>query len=276
MKKILFVSKMNQITKELNNILTNMYQVQNSNYSADTIMDMIEVTCPDLVIISLIGADDLDTSVFSLIHLQHPLLPIVTIGDEIETKRIARYDEMDQLTKIMRPISSQQIVAAIDMILSDDNDISGQTVIKEPEPQVSTEHSHSAPAINLDIADGDSSKKTILVVDDNAGILRSIKSMLDEEYNVNVVTSGVKAVAMLGKKRPDLILLDYEMPVINGKQTLEMIRTEAEFQRIPVVFLTSVNAREQIQAVLSLNPNGYLLKPPVREKLLSTIKNIIG
>ena len=61
----------------------------------------------------------------------------------------------------------------------------------------------------------------------------------------------------IGKKRPDLILLDYEMPVCDGRQTLEMIRADEELKDIPVIFLTGVNDREHIESVLSLKPAGY-------------------
>ena len=80
----------------------------------------------------------------------------------------------------------------------------------------------------------------------------------------------------IGKKRPDLILLDYEMPVCDGKMTLEMIRAEEDLKNIPVVFLTAVNDRANIEAVLKLKPAGYFLKPPVKDKLLAEIGKILN
>lgn len=79
----------------------------------------------------------------------------------------------------------------------------------------------------------------------------------------------------IGRKRPDLILLDYEMPVCDGRMTLEMIRAEDDLKCIPVVFLTAVNARADIEAVLKLKPAGYLLKPPVKDRLLAEIAGIL-
>ena len=66
------------------------------------------------------------------------------------------------------------------------------------------------------------------------------------------------------------------MPVCDGKQTLEMIRADDELAEIPVIFLTSVNDREHIEAVLSLKPAGYLLKPPVKERLVEAIDNSLN
>lgn len=118
-------------------------------------------------------------------------------------------------------------------------------------------------------------RKRILVVDDNAPTLRSIKAMLEDKYDVQIVPSGTKAMTSIGKKRPDLILLDYEMPVCDGRQTLEMIRSEADLTTIPVIFLTGVSDRAHIEAVLSLHPAGYMLKPPVKEKLEEAIEKAL-
>ena len=71
-------------------------------------------------------------------------------------------------------------------------------------------------------------------------------------------------------------MLDYEMPVVDGKQTLEMIRAENDIANIPVVFLTGVSDREHIEAVISLKPAGYMLKPPVKAKILEAIAKAIG
>lgn len=68
------------------------------------------------------------------------------------------------------------------------------------------------------------------------------------------------AIKYLALNRPDLWLLDYEMPVVDGRQVLEMIRTETEFTDIPVIFLTSKGDRESVMNVMSLKPEGYLLK----------------
>ncbi|MBQ9360750.1 MAG: response regulator [Lachnospiraceae bacterium] len=122
----------------------------------------------------------------------------------------------------------------------------------------------------------DNGKKKILVVDDDGAMLRTIKSMIEDEYEVHLAPSGAKAMASMEKMRPDLILLDYEMPVCDGRQTLEMIRAKDELASLPVIFLTSVNDRKQVSKALSMIPQGYLLKPLVREKLKATIRRALA
>ncbi len=126
------------------------------------------------------------------------------------------------------------------------------------------------------VFDYEEEKKVILVVDDNATTLRGIKAILEKKYDVILANSGTKAIAQISRKKPDLILLDYEMPVCDGKQTFEMIRSDEEMADIPVVFVTGVNDKSHIHAVLRLKPAGYMLKPYEPEKLLATVEKVLG
>ena len=114
-------------------------------------------------------------------------------------------------------------------------------------------------------------KKSILLVDDDPTFLKMVKGWLDEEYRVTIVTSGTQALMYIADNKPDLILLDYEMPVTSGPQVLEMIRSETKVDRIPVMFLTGKGDRESVLKVLSLKPDGYLLKSLNRDQLLKSI-----
>ena len=119
---------------------------------------------------------------------------------------------------------------------------------------------------------GNHTKKKVLVVDDSGAMLRNVKGWLEDRYQVILANSGAMAIKYLSTNRPDLVLLDYEMPVINGKQVLEMIRSESEFSNIPVMFLTSKNDKESIQQVLSLKPEGYILKTTKPEQIVQMIE----
>lgn len=104
--------------------------------------------------------------------------------------------------------------------------------------------------------------------------MRALNEMLKEKYEVRVATSGMQALTLIGKKKPDLIFLDYEMPICDGKMTLEMIRELDESKDIPVVFL--VSDKEHIAAVLDLKPEGYLLKTANSDVIYKTIEKVFG
>ncbi len=122
----------------------------------------------------------------------------------------------------------------------------------------------------------DDLRSRVMVIDDDAGTLRSIKSILDGVYVVSVANSGKKALDLLAVENPDVILLDYEMPMMNGPETMQKIRMKPGFKDTPIIFLTGVNDRSQIAAALALRPAGYLLKPVNQSKLLMTILDALN
>ena len=100
----------------------------------------------------------------------------------------------------------------------------------------------------------------ILIVDDSITIRQGMKRLLSESYDVAEVGSGTAAIRSITLDRPDLVLLDYEMPVCDGSHVLAMLRSEKEFADVPVIFLTSRSDPESVKKVLSLKADGYLLK----------------
>lgn len=117
-----------------------------------------------------------------------------------------------------------------------------------------------------------SGKKKILVVDDAPSFAQMVREWLKDEYQVYSVTSGVNAITFLMKTPVDLILLDYEMPVVDGPQVFQMLRQEPATRRIPVVFLTGVGTREGVERVMALKPDGYILKSTTKDKLLESVR----
>lgn len=105
-----------------------------------------------------------------------------------------------------------------------------------------------------------SGKPKILVVDDSVTIRQGLKNLLSKDYDVNLANSVVAAIRAITLEKPDLVLMDYEMPVCDGRYALEMLRSEEEFASIPVIFLTSRGDTESVNRVLNLNPEGYMLK----------------
>lgn len=103
-------------------------------------------------------------------------------------------------------------------------------------------------------------KKKILVVDDSSSMRQGMKHLLGTDYDVTLASSGLSAIRNITLNKPDLILLDYEMPVCDGSQVLEMLRSEKDFEDIPVIFLTSKADRDGVNKVIPFNPTGYLLK----------------
>ncbi len=114
-------------------------------------------------------------------------------------------------------------------------------------------------------------KKKILVVDDSGTELRKAKEWLENKYNVFLANSAAMAIKYLALNRPDLVLLDYEMPLCNGQQIMEMIRAETEFSDIPVIFLTNTGNKDVVMKIKELKPEGYLLKSMEPSQIVKSV-----
>ncbi len=123
---------------------------------------------------------------------------------------------------------------------------------------------------------GSTRRKHVLIVDDDAMMLKLMKEYLHEKYDVATALNGKIALKFLERKQTDLILLDYEMPGENGPAVLEQLRASVDTRDIPVIFLTGVTEGKKIQEALALKPQSYLLKPIQRGKLMEAIGKVIG
>ncbi|MBP5231836.1 MAG: response regulator [Planctomycetes bacterium] len=126
-------------------------------------------------------------------------------------------------------------------------------------------------------ANGDR-KKRILIVDDDPYYARLVSGWVRDSYRADVVLEGTQAFDYLLKNvgdddKVDLVLLDYEMPGVDGPQVLQMLRQDPRTANIPVVFLTGVGTKEAVMRVKGLRPDGYILKSTSKEALLDCLKD---
>ncbi len=124
----------------------------------------------------------------------------------------------------------------------------------------------------------------ILLVEDNSGDARLAKEALKDSKirnNLNVVADGEEAMKYLKKEgeysdvpRPDLILLDLNLPKKDGREVLKEIKESDEFKRIPVVILTISKAEEDILKSYNLHANCYITKPIDLGQFMKVVKSI--
>ena len=124
----------------------------------------------------------------------------------------------------------------------------------------------------------------ILLVEDSPGDARLAREGLSQckiQHSLNIVDDGVKAMAFLnrqgeyaGAPRPDLILLDLNLPRKDGRQVLREIKEDARFLTIPVVILTTSRADEDIRKTYSLHANCYVTKPLDLKQFLDVVRSI--
>ena len=119
-------------------------------------------------------------------------------------------------------------------------------------------------------------KKTILLVDDSAANLTVANALLSNIYTVYTAISGIRMFKLLERIRPDLILLDIEMPEMDGYEVLERLKSNSDTADIPVIFLTAHGVEENEQQSLPPGAAGYITKPFSSQLLLNSIERTIG
>lgn len=192
--------------------------------------------------------EDLSDNTEALVYLKDKALEddtvIYALGDTSEIDLLKKTVPASLIAKtFMRPINIKDVIEASDAFLKDENR---------------------------------TSKKKILVVDDSGAMLRNVKGWLEDRYQIILANSGTMAIKYLSLDKPDLILLDYEMPVLSGKQVLEMIRSELDFADVPVIFLTSKGDKQSVMDVMSLKPEGYLLKTLSPAEIIQTVDDFFA
>lgn len=118
-------------------------------------------------------------------------------------------------------------------------------------------------------------KKKVLLVDDELESLLFYKDGLEEEYSVTALNLGKLAIEYLQKFKPDLIVLDYQMPLYNGATIFQMIRKMSCLDDVPVVFLTGTTENEVLMECVTLMPQGVVRKSAGREALLEKVRELL-
>lgn len=268
MMKLLLIGNLNKTIKGIQDAFMDEYQVQVCSERLDNVKEMMNLLKPNIVVISQIGLGEEDIEIYNLMKNRYSWVPVLVIALDEKKDHFAELEENnDKFKAVYRPVTKAKLLECSKKLLGTDKSKG------EAEDESGSSADQILKSVDISQTRG---KYKIMIVDDSTLILRNITRLLEERYLVTTASSGQEAVQLIDKKKPDLILLDYEMPVWDGKKTFEVLKKMPEAQDIPVVFLTGQSDKEHIMSVLQLNPAGYLLKPPVQERLFETIDKILG
>ncbi len=216
------------------------FVVQDSSYS---IADLSK--CVDGANLILLYTDqDFEEHRDAMVYLKDLCMEenmiLMVIGDKIAFDLVHQYiPKEDVAFEITRPLEMSQLLAKV---------------------QIATDDEYEQQR-----------RKCILIVDDDLTYLQMLREWLKDTYRVGMANSGTQAVAWLATNTADLILLDYDMPVLDGPKVMEMLKSESFSSSTPVMFLTGKNDKESVTNVIALKPADYLLKSISKEKLLQTL-----
>lgn len=245
MKKVLIIGDLTSTEKNLSDYLSGEYQVQLCTKQLDMIQSMLGILNPDLAIISHLETEN-DEPILNWFQEKRSKLPVLILLDSKDRQSHKELFEKEQFNKLPSPFTRSSLQTKCQQVLTKNKSDKNRA-----------------------------GKKKILIVDDTPLMLRNLKKMLEETYVIVLATSGKQALNIIPQEEPDLVLLDYEMPEINGKEVFETMLADDDMKYIPVVFLTSVSDRKAVFSILQSKPAGYILKPVNQENLLDTVQDIL-
>lgn len=118
--------------------------------------------------------------------------------------------------------------------------------------------------------------KEILLVDDNSDMLDYLTELLsDQGFRISRAANGQIAQKIIENSRPDLIITDYVMPLMNGKELITYLKSNVDLQHIPVLFLSAKSDQLAKEEILELGAEDYILKPFYKKELIARIDNLI-
>ncbi|MCM1325877.1 MAG: response regulator [Bacteroidales bacterium] len=115
-------------------------------------------------------------------------------------------------------------------------------------------------------------KKKIVAVDDSGIVLKMLQKVLGEDYDLHAFSTGMRALKFLKEKSPDLIILDIDMPEINGYEMLKLIKEKDHLMNVPVIFLTSNNDKNHVVKAVAGGAKDYVIKPIDADILLEKVR----
>lgn len=119
-------------------------------------------------------------------------------------------------------------------------------------------------------------RKCIIAVDDSGIILKTLEKLLAGTYEYHAFSKGMRALKYLKEEdTPDLIILDIEMPEIDGYEMLEMIREREDLKQVPVLFLTSNSDKQHVVKAINGGANDYAVKPIDEESFMGKVHKLL-
>lgn len=249
--RILFTGSANSIIGELFERLSEDYELMTTSIRYRDIDSHLKIFAPQMFVYCLNNENITDIKHVAELrsYIENANVDIAVIGTQSECEVFQSVTANMAKLVIHTPATTLETVCKLDTF------IKGKMSPADDEP---------------------AARKHILVIDDDPQMLRIIKEMLHDRYDIGTAISGKVAYKFLEKRTTDLILLDYEMPEEKGPQVLVRIREELGLKDIPIYFLTGNTDRAIIKEAMSYNPQGYLVKPIDKETLTDSIKKLIG
>jgi chemosensory pili system protein ChpA (sensor histidine kinase/response regulator) len=203
-------------------------------------------------------------------------LLMITAGEFIGAFRVTGLQGHQEV--VIKPVGPQ--ISSIPGILGGTIAADGQVMlILDMGPLIRKGLERAAePAQQAPVAPKQAGRKPLVMVVDDSITMRKVNSRVLENHSLDVVTAqdGLDAVEKLHERVPDLILLDIEMPRMDGYELLQHVRADARLRHVPVVMITSRAGQKHRKKARDAGANDYLTKPYQEPELVEKVGELLG
>ena len=236
-KKIIYVDDVNYSLTSVKNRLSDNYDVYLAE-SAFNLFEFLEKFKPDLILLD-INMPDIDgyETISSLkSDIRYASIPVIFLTGNSDRESVVKGLSLGAADYVIKPFSTTKLIETIENELNPKN-------LKQASQE------------------GTSHKPSVLVVDDVVSMLRAIQYALHDRYEVYVLSKSGDVLDFLKTKKPDLILLDYMMPGLDGFDLIPIIKALPEHRDTPIIIITSEGTQEHVSKAISLSASDFIVKP---------------
>jgi len=237
-KKIIYVDDMNYNLISFKKGLSKYYEIYLGESAAHLFKIMENVT-PDLIIldVNMPDVDGYDIIKDIKNNDNYSNIPVIFLTSNIDRDDVVKGLSLGAADYVLKPFNADKIIESIE---------------NQFNPK------KNKKSIKVEKRDGSCS---ILVVDDIASMLRTIHHALHDKYEIFLLSKSEVVIDFLHNNKPDLILLDYLMPVLNGFDLIPQIRALPDYKTIPIIIITSEGTFKNVSEAMTLGASDFIVKP---------------
>jgi len=237
-KKIICVDDVNYSLVSVKSRIGEHFDV----YPAQSVAKMLELLenfIPDLILldINMPDIDGYEGIKILKANKSYANIPVIFLTGNSDRESIVKGLSLGAVDYIIKPFTASQLIESIENQL---NPGKKKEVLPDQE--------------------GDS-KPTVLVVDDVSSMLRAVQYALHDKYKVYMLSKSEDVIDFLRNKTPDLFLLDYLMPVLNGFDLIPIIRALPQHEDTPIIMITTEGTLEHVHEAIGLGASDFIVKP---------------
>ncbi|MCL2196490.1 MAG: response regulator [Treponema sp.] len=237
-KKIIYVDDVSYSLITVKNRLSDYYDI----FPAESVVKMYELLSfvkPDLILLD-VNMPDIDgyEAIKGLkSDDKYSQVPVIFLTGKSDRESVVKGLSLGAADYVIKPFSATKLIESIEIIL---NPGEGKEISFEDE---------------------DGNKPPVLVVDDVSSMLRAMQYALQDRYKVFILSKSEDVMDFLRTKKPELIVLDYLMPVLNGFDLIPMIRTLPEHKETPIIIITTEGTHDHVSEAMSIGASDFIVKP---------------